>query len=208
MTALLEVKDLRVHLFTGRGIVRAVDGIGFSLEAGRSLGIVGEVRLWQEHDGVVTAAADPAAARADRQRSDPFDGTDVVDMNAAALRELRGNRIAMIYQDPMTTLNPCSTSANRSRNPCGCIAAPDVPPATARAIEMLRLVGIPDPARVASAYPHQLSGGMRQRAVIAMALACDPRLLIADEPTTALDVTIQAQILELLRRLQTSLAWR
>ena len=205
MTALLEVKDLRVHLFTGRGVVRAVDGIDFSLEAGRSLGIVGESGCGKSMTALSLLRLIPQPPARIVSGQILFDGVDVVDMNAAALRELRGNRIAMIYQDPMTTLNPVFNIGEqiaesvRLHRGAGRVAA------ASRAIEMLRLVGIPDPVRVAGAYPHQLSGGMRQRAVIAMALACDPRLLIADEPTTALDVTIQAQILELLRRLQTEL---
>jgi oligopeptide/dipeptide ABC transporter ATP-binding protein len=205
MTALLEVKDLRVHLFTGRGVVRAVDGIGFSLEAGRSLGIVGESGCGKSMTALSLLRLIPQPPARIVSGQILFDGTDVVDMNAAALRELRGNRIAMIYQDPMTTLNPVFNIGEQIAESVRLHRGAGRAAATARAIEMLRLVGIPDPARVASAYPHQLSGGMRQRAVIAMALACDPRLLIADEPTTALDVTIQAQILELLRRLQTEL---
>ena len=201
MTALLEVKDLRVHLFTGRGVVRAVDGIGFSLEAGRSLGIVGESGCGKSMTALSLLRLIPQPPARIVSGQILFDGADVVTMNAAALRELRGNRIAMIYQDPMTTLNPVFNIGEQIAESVRLHRGAGRAAATARAIEMLRLVGIPDPARVASAYPHQLSGGMRQRAVIAMALACDPRLLIADEPTTALDVTIQAQILELLRRL-------
>jgi oligopeptide/dipeptide ABC transporter ATP-binding protein len=205
MTALLEVKDLRVHLFTGRGVVRAVDGIGFSLEAGRSLGIVGESGCGKSMTALSLLRLIPQPPARIVSGQILFDGADVVTMNAAALRELRGNRIAMIYQDPMTTLNPVFSIGEQIAESVRLHRGAGRASATARAIEMLRLVGIPDPVRVAGAYPHQLSGGMRQRAVIAMALACDPRLLIADEPTTALDVTIQAQILELLRRLQTEL---
>jgi oligopeptide/dipeptide ABC transporter ATP-binding protein len=134
-----------------------------------------------------------------------FEGVDVVDMDAEQLRELRGNRIAMIYQDPMTSLNPVFTVGEQIAEAVRLHRGDQRQAAFLRAVEMLKLVGIPDPDRVARAYPHQLSGGMRQRAVIAMALACDPKLLIADEPTTALDVTIQAQILELLRRLRDEL---
>ena len=205
MTALLEVKDLRVHLFTGRGVVRAVDGIDFSLEAGRSLGIVGESGCGKSMTALSLLRLIPQPPARIVSGQILFDGADVVTMNAAALRELRGNRIAMIYQDPMTTLNPVFNIGEQIAESVRLHRGAGRAAATARAIEMLRLVGIPDPVRVAGAYPHQLSGGMRQRAVIAMALACDPRLLIADEPTTALDVTIQAQILELLRRLQTEL---
>ena len=134
-----------------------------------------------------------------------FDGEDVVALDEARLRALRGNEMAMIYQDPMTTLNPVFTVGEQIAEAVRLHRDASRAAARARAVEMLELVGIPDPARCAQSYPHQLSGGMRQRAMIAMALACDPKLLIADEPTTALDVTIQAQILDLMRRLQQEL---
>lgn len=203
--SLLEVEDLRVHLFTNRGIVRAVDGVSFALEAGRSLGIVGESGCGKTMTALSLMRLIPQPPAEIVSGSIRFDGADVVTMTQDQLRELRGNRIAMIYQDPMTSLNPVFTVGEQIAEAVRLHRGDGRQAAFLRAVEMLRLVGIPDPDRVARAYPHQLSGGMRQRAVIAMALACDPKLLIADEPTTALDVTIQAQILELLRRLRDDL---
>jgi oligopeptide/dipeptide ABC transporter ATP-binding protein len=200
--SLLEVANLRVHLFTPRGVVRAVDGVTFSLEAGRSLGIVGESGCGKTMTALAMMRLIPTPPAQIVEGGILFDGEDVVTMDPARLRALRGGDIAMIYQDPMTTLNPVFTVGEQIAEAVRLHRNDNRAAAWARAIEMLQLVGIPDPARVAGAYPHQLSGGMRQRAVIGMALACDPKLLIADEPTTALDVTIQAQILELLRRLQ------
>jgi len=203
--SLLEVEDLRVHLFTNRGVVRAVDGISFTLEAGRSLGIVGESGCGKTMTALSLMRLIPAPPAEIVSGSIRFDGEDVVTMDAERLRALRGNQIAMIYQDPMTSLNPVFTVGEQIAEAVRLHRGDGRNAALLRAVEMLKLVGIPDPTRVSEAYPHQLSGGMRQRAVIAMALACDPKLLIADEPTTALDVTIQAQILELLRRLRDEL---
>jgi oligopeptide/dipeptide ABC transporter ATP-binding protein len=205
MSTLLDVRDLRVHLFTGRGVVRAVDGVSFSLEAGSSLGIVGESGCGKTMTALALMRLIPSPpARIVEGRID-FDGDDVLAMDDAALRSLRGNRMAMIYQDPATTLNPVFTVGEQIAEAIRLHRRDSHAAAAARVVELLGLVGIPDPPRVALAYPHQLSGGMRQRAVIAMALACDPKLLIADEPTTALDVTIQAQILDLMRRLRDEL---
>ena len=200
--SLLEVTDLRVHLFTSRGLVRAVDGVSFSLEAGRSLGIVGESGCGKTMMALSLMRLIPDPPARIVAGSIRFDGEDVAAMDPERLRALRGNQIAMIYQDPMTTLNPVFTVGEQIAEAVRLHRRDGRNAAWLRAVEMLKRVGIPDPDRVARAYPHQLSGGMRQRAVIGMALACDPKLLIADEPTTALDVTIQAQILELLRRLQ------
>jgi peptide/nickel transport system ATP-binding protein len=205
MTELLEVEDLRVHLFTSRGVVRAVDGVSFTLDAGRSLGIVGESGCGKTMTALALMRLIPSPPARIIGGSIRFDGEDVVAMDAARLLALRGNRIAMIYQDPMTSLNPVFTTGEQIAEAVRLHRGDGRGAAWLRAVEVLRLVGIPDPDRVARAYPHQLSGGMRQRAVIGMALACDPKLLIADEPTTALDVTIQAQILELLRRLRDEL---
>ncbi len=203
--SLLEVDRLQVHLFTNRGLVRAVDGVSFSLEAGRSLGIVGESGCGKTMTALALMRLIPTPPAQIVGGSIRFDGEDVVAIDDARLRALRGNQIAMIYQDPMTTLNPVFTVGEQIAESVRLHRHDGRHAAFLRAVEMLKLVGIPDPDRVARAYPHQLSGGMRQRAVIAMALACDPKLLIADEPTTALDVTIQAQILELLRRLRDDL---
>ena len=200
--SLLVVEDLRVHLFTSRGLVRAVDGVSFAVEAGRSLGIVGESGCGKTMTALSLMRLMPAPPARIVGGSIRFDGEDVVTMNPERLRLMRGGDVAMIYQDPMSSLNPVFSVGQQITEAVRLHRRDSRTAAWARAVDMLKLVGIPDPARVAHAYPHQLSGGMRQRVVIAMALACDPRLLIADEPTTALDVTIQAQILDLLRRLQ------
>jgi peptide/nickel transport system ATP-binding protein len=202
---LLAVDDLRVHLFTNRGVVRAVDGVGFALSAGESLGIVGESGCGKTMTALSLMRLIPSPPARIVSGHIMFDGEDIASLDDARLRALRGNAMAMIYQDPMTTLNPVFSVGEQIAEAVRLHRDPSRAAALARAVEMLELVGIPDPARCAQSYPHQLSGGMRQRAVIAMALACHPKLLIADEPTTALDVTIQAQILDLMRRLQREL---
>jgi oligopeptide/dipeptide ABC transporter ATP-binding protein len=202
---LLAVDDLRVHLFTSSGVVRAVDGVGFSLPAGASLGIVGESGCGKTMTALALMRLLPSPPARIVSGRIMFDGEDIVGLDAARLRQLRGNAMAMIYQDPMTSLNPVFSVGEQIAEAVRLHRDASRAAASARAVEMLELVGLPDPARCARSYPHQLSGGMRQRAVIAMALACHPKLLIADEPTTALDVTIQAQILDLMRRLQREL---
>jgi oligopeptide/dipeptide ABC transporter ATP-binding protein len=202
---LVAVDDLRVHLFTSGGVVRAVDGIGFSVAAGTSLGIVGESGCGKTMTALALMRLLPSPPARIVSGRILFDGEDVVSLDEARLRELRGNAMAMIYQDPMTSLNPVFSIGEQIAEVVRLHRDASRAAAMARAVEMLELVGIPDPSRCARSYPHQLSGGMRQRAVIAMALACHPKLLIADEPTTALDVTIQAQILDLMRRLQQEL---
>jgi oligopeptide/dipeptide ABC transporter ATP-binding protein len=202
---LLAVDDLRVHLFTNRGVVRAVDGVGFALSAGKSLGIVGESGCGKTMTALSLMRLIPSPPARIVSGRIMFDGEDVVALDEPRLRALRGNAMAMIYQDPMTTLNPVFNVGEQIAEAVRLHRQASRAVALARAVEMLELVGIPDPARCAQSYPHQLSGGMRQRAVIAMALACHPKLLIADEPTTALDVTIQAQVLDLMRRLQREL---
>ena len=202
---LLAVDDLRVHLFTNRGVVRAVDGVGFALSAGELLGIVGESGCGKTMTALSLMRLIPSPPARIVSGRIMFDGEDVVALDEPRLRALRGNAMAMIYQDPMTTLNPVFSVGEQIAEAVRLHRDASRAAAWARAVEMLELVGIPDPARCAQSYPHQLSGGMRQRAVIAMALACHPKLLIADEPTTALDVTIQAQILDLMRRLQQEL---
>jgi oligopeptide/dipeptide ABC transporter ATP-binding protein len=202
---LLEVDDLRVHLFTSRGVVRAVDGVGFAVSAGASLGIVGESGCGKTMTALALMRLIPSPPARIVSGRIMFDGEDVVALDDARLRALRGDAMAMIYQDPMTTLNPVFSVGEQIAESVRLHRDASRAAALERAVEMLELVGIPDPARCAASYPHQLSGGMRQRAVIAMALACHPKLLIADEPTTALDVTIQAQILDLMRRLQQEL---
>jgi oligopeptide/dipeptide ABC transporter ATP-binding protein len=202
---LLAVDDLRVHLFTKRGVVRAVDGVGFALSAGESLGIVGESGCGKTMTALSLMRLIPSPPARIVSGRIIFDGENIATLDEARLRALRGDSMAMIYQDPMTTLNPVFSVGEQIAEGVRLHRDATRAAALARAVEMLELVGIPDPARCAQSYPHQLSGGMRQRAVIAMALACHPKLLIADEPTTALDVTIQAQILDLMRRLQQEL---
>jgi oligopeptide/dipeptide ABC transporter ATP-binding protein len=202
---LLAVDNLCVHLFTPRGVVRAVDGVEFSLAAGASLGIVGESGCGKTMTALALMRLIPSPPARIVSGRIMFDGEDIAALDEARLRELRGNAMAMIYQDPMTTLNPVFTVGEQIAEAVRLHRDASRATAMARAVEMLDLVGIPDPSRCARSYPHQLSGGMRQRAVIAMALACHPKLLIADEPTTALDVTIQAQILDLMRRVQREL---
>ena len=202
---LLAVDDLRVHLFTARGVVRAVDGVGFSLNGGASLGIVGESGCGKTMTALALMRLLPSPPARIVSGRILFDGEDLATLNDARLRVLRGGSLAMIYQDPMTTLNPVFTVGEQIAESVRLHHGSSRAKALARAVEMLQLVGIPDPDRCARSYPHQISGGMRQRVVIAMALACRPKLLIADEPTTALDVTIQAQILDLIRRLQQEL---
>jgi len=202
---LLDVTDLRVHLFTNRGVVPAVDGISFSLSAGQALGIVGESGCGKTMTALSLMRLLPSPPARIVSGSIRFQDEDVLAMDPDRLRGVRGGPMAMIYQDPQTSLNPVFPIGEQIAEAVRLHRRDSRSAARARAVDMLRLVNIPDADRVAQSYPHQLSGGMRQRAVIAMALACDPKLLIADEPTTALDVTIQAQILDLLRKLRTEL---
>lgn len=202
MTPLLEVQDLRVHLFTPRGVVRAVDGVSFSLGPGQSLGIVGESACGKTMTALALMRLIPSPPARIVGGAVRLNGEDIVTADEGRLRQLRGSAMAMIYQDPMTTLNPVFSVGEQIAEAVRLHDRASAQAAASRAVEVLRQVGIPDPDRCARAYPHQLSGGMRQRAVIAMALVCRPRLLIADEPTTALDVTIQAQILDLMRVLR------
>ena len=202
MTALLEVRDLRTWFDGDGGTYRAVDGISFSLQAGRTLGIVGESGCGKSVTSLSIMGLVPQPPGRIAGGEILFEGVDLLKLDAEALRDLRGARMAMIFQEPMTSLNPAYTVGEQIVEGILRHQAIDRAAARARAIEMLRLVRIPAPEQRFDEYPHKLSGGMRQRAMIAMALACGPRLLIADEPTTALDVTIQAQILDLLRRLR------
>jgi oligopeptide/dipeptide ABC transporter ATP-binding protein len=202
MTALLEVRDLRTWFDGDGGTYRAVDGISFSLQAGRTLGIVGESGCGKSVTSLSIMGLVPMPPGRIAGGEILFEGVDLLKLDAEALRDLRGARMAMIFQEPMTSLNPAYTVGEQIVEGILRHQAIDRAAARAKAIEMLRLVRIPAPEQRFGEYPHKLSGGMRQRAMIAMALACGPRLLIADEPTTALDVTIQAQILDLLRRLR------
>jgi dipeptide transport system ATP-binding protein len=203
MTVLLEVRDLRtLFAVEGGGEFAAVDGVGFTLDAGRTLGIVGESGCGKS----VTALSIMGLVAQPPGRigggSIAFDGVDLLQLSPSAMRELRGDRISMIFQEPMTSLNPAFTIGDQIVEGIVRHRPASAPSAKALALEMLRRVHIPSPEERFDDYPHRLSGGMRQRVMIAMALACKPALLIADEPTTALDVTVQAQVLDLLLRLQ------
>jgi peptide/nickel transport system ATP-binding protein len=199
--ALLEVRDLAVRFATDDGVVRAVDGVSFSVEAGRSLGIVGESGSGKSVSNL-TVLGLTRAGNASFSGEVLFEGRDLLALSEDELRAVRGEEIAMIFQDPLSSLHPFYrvgdqlVEAVRAHHDVSKRAARD------RAIEMLQLVNIPEPRSRIDAWPHEFSGGMRQRAMIAMALINSPKLLIADEPTTALDVTVQAQILELIERLQ------
>jgi oligopeptide transport system ATP-binding protein len=198
--SLLSVEDLRVHFWTGGGTVHAVNGISFDIGPGETLGIVGESGCGKSVTALALLGLLPRAGRV-RSGTAHFGGRDLLQLSQRALRRVRGRQIAMIFQDPMTSLNPVLTIGRQLREPLETHFGMGRREATARAAELLDRVGIPSPDARISDYPHQFSGGMRQRAMIAMALACRPKLMIADEPTTALDVTIQAQILALLREL-------
>ena len=204
MKPLLEVRSLRTSFFTASGEVRAVDGVSFSVAPGKLMGLVGEsgsgktasmlsiMRLLPESAGIVGGEI-------------IFEDQDLLKLSEPEMRHVRGARIAMIFQEPMTSLNPVFTIGSQIGEAVRLHQHTNRAETRNRTIEALRMVGIADPERRIDDYPHQLSGGMRQRVMIAMALSCNPRLLIADEPTTALDVTIQAQILDLIRELQVRL---
>ena len=198
---LLEVRNLQTQFKTRAGLVRAVDGISFYLDGGELLGLVGESGCGKSITAlsVMRLISSPGKIVAGEIL---FDGKNLLDVSEAEMRQIRGDDIAMIFQDPMTSLNPVFRVGEQIAEALRLHRKLSRQDAKEAAIAAMREVAIPDPARRANDYPHQLSGGMRQRVMIAMALACDPKLLIADEPTTALDVTIQAQILELLNELR------
>ncbi len=199
---LLEVEGLKTHFYTRDGIVRAVDGVSFTVRSGETLAIVGESGCGKSVTSLSILrliASPPGRTVAGSIR---FQGRDLLGLSEPEMREVRGNEISMIFQEPMTSLNPVLTIGRQIAEALTLHRGMDRGSAWAKAVEMLALVNIPEPARRVAEYPHQLSGGMRQRVMIAMALACSPKLLIADEPTTALDVTIQAQILDLMRGLK------
>ena len=200
--ALLEVDRLQTHFGTLDGVVCAVEGLSFHIDAGETLAIVGESGCGKSVTSmsILRLIQEPPGRIAGQIR---FQGCDLLQLPEAEMRKLRGNDISMIFQEPMTSLNPVLTSGRQIGETLRLHQGLNARQAEARAVEMLTLVGIPAPERRVREYPHQQSGGMRQRVMIAMALACNPKLLIADEPTTALDVTIQAQILDLMRDLKT-----
>ena len=199
--ALLEVDNLQTHFRTPDGVNRAVDGISFAVEARETVAIVGESGCGKSvtANSILRLVPQPPGRIGGAIR---FQGRDLLKLNERAMREVRGNDISMIFQEPMTSLNPAHSVGHQIAEAVRLHRKVDRAAAWRRAVEMLSLVEIPEARRRAESYPHQLSGGTRQRVMIAMALACRPALLIADEPTTALDVTVQAQILELMRRLQ------
>jgi peptide/nickel transport system ATP-binding protein len=198
---LLRVENLKTHFHTRDGVVRAVDGVSFEVNAGETLAIVGESGCGKSVTSMSILRLLPMPPARIAAGRIEFDGRNLLDLPEAEMRKVRGNAISMIFQEPMTSLNPVLTVGRQIAEALVLHRGMSKKDATARAIEMLRKVHIPEAERRITQYPHELSGGMRQRVMIAMALACGPRLLIADEPTTALDVTIQAQILELMREL-------
>ena len=202
---LLEVEDLHVHFVTSRGVVRAVEGISYQVKAGEVVALVGESGCGKSVSSlaIMRLLAKPAGRIVGGRVL--FQGRDLLQLSEEQMREIRGRDIAMIFQEPMTSLNPVLTIGFQIMEPLQIHLGMDEAAARARALELLKLVGIPDPERRLDQYPHQFSGGMRQRVMIAIGLSCNPKLLIADEPTTALDVTIQAQILKLMKDLSREL---
>lgn len=199
---LLEVRDLKTYFSTGAGIARAVDGVTFNVDAGETVGLVGESGSGKSVTALSLLRLIRPPGRIEPGSSIRFDGREMLELPDKDMRAIRGARMAMIFQEPMTALNPVFTVGDQIAEVVRIHGAGNRRQAWDRAVEMLEVVGIPSPAQRAREYPHQLSGGMRQRVMIAMALVLRPALVIADEPTTALDVTIQAQILELLGDLQ------
>ena len=199
MTApLLELENLRTYFYTDTGVARSVDGVSFHVGAGETVGVVGESGCGKSVTALSILRLVRAPGRIEAGSAIRFEGKDLLTLGERAMQHVRGNRIAMVFQEPMTALNPVFTVGDQIAEVARIHAGMSRRDAWAKAVEMLTLVGIPAPEQRASEYPHQLSGGMRQRVVIAMALVMNPALVIADEPTTALDVTIQAQILELM----------
>jgi oligopeptide/dipeptide ABC transporter ATP-binding protein len=204
--AILEIDNLQTHFFTSAGVVRAVDGVSYGVRSGETLGIVGESGCGKSVTAlsILRLVADPPGRIVGGAIR--FAGTNLLDLSESEMEAIRGNDISMIFQEPMTSLNPLLTVGRQISEAIALHRGLSRRDARDEAIEMRRRVHIPEAERRVEAYPHQLSGGMRQRVMIAMAVSCDPKVLIADEPTTALDVTIQAQILDLMRELQDRLA--
>jgi oligopeptide transport system ATP-binding protein len=199
---MLEVNNLKTHFKTQDGVVKAVDGVSFALEPGETLGIVGESGSGKSVTALSVMQLNPRPPVEYPEGEILFEGQDLLEVSEKRMQAIRGNDIAMIFQDPMTSLNPVFTVGNQIREAIRIHQDLSKSEAQEKTVQVLRDVGIANPEQRAKEYPHQFSGGMRQRAMIAMALSCNPKVLIADEPTTALDVTIQAQILELMVDLQ------
>ena len=201
MATLLEVRDLKTHFFTQEGVVKAVDGVSYTLEEGETLGLVGESGCGKSVSAlsIMRLVPDPPGKTVGGEVI--FDGQDLLKLPDAEIRRVRGKQIAMVYQEPMTSLNPVLSIERQLTESLELHLSMSKTEARAEAVRRLQQVGIADPERRLKQYPHQFSGGMLQRVMIAMALSCNPKLIIADEPTTALDVTIQAQILDLMKKL-------
>jgi len=201
----LEIDNLKTHFFTADGVIKAVDGVSYDVRKGETLGVVGESGCGKSVTAlsILRLVANPPGRIVGG--SIRFEGTNLLELSEAEMEDIRGNDISMIFQEPMTSLNPLFTVGRQISEAIALHQGVSKREAMREAVEMLRRVHIPEPERRVNAYPHQLSGGMRQRVMIAMALSCNPKVLIADEPTTALDVTIQAQILDLMREMQDSL---
>ena len=199
---LLTIRNLHTYFFTDEGVAKAVDGVDLELKEGGTLGVVGESGCGKSVTALSVMRLIPDPPGKITQGEILFGGTNLLDLSEAEMRKIRGRSISMIFQEPMTSLNPVFQIGDQISEVLRLHEGMSRKEAWDRSVEMLKMVGIPSPERRVQEYPHQLSGGMRQRAMIAMALACSPKLMIADEPTTALDVTIQAQILELINRLQ------
>ncbi len=205
MAPLLQVKDLKTYFFTDEGVVQAVDGISYDVEAGETLGLVGESGCGKSVSALSLLRLIPSPPGKIMSGEVIFEGEDLLKVDEDEIRNVRGNRIAMVFQEPMTSLNPVLTIGRQLTEALELHLKMDGSSARERAIGLLEMVGIPEAATRINDYPHQFSGGMRQRVMIAMALSCNPKLLLADEPTTALDVTIQAQVLEVMARLSREL---
>ncbi|MEZ4503727.1 MAG: ABC transporter ATP-binding protein [Dehalococcoidia bacterium] len=205
MAKLLEVKNLRTYFYTQEGVVRAVDGVSWDLDEGETLGLVGESGCGKSVTAMSILRLIPSPPGRVVDGEILFDGQDLLKMSTNEIRHIRGNRIGMVFQEPMTSLNPVLTIGNQMTESIKLHLGMEDEEANARAVELLEMVGIPEAEARLSDYPHQFSGGMRQRVMIAMAMSCNPKLVLADEPTTALDVTIQAQILDIMARLSREL---
>jgi len=205
LATLLEVKNLKTHFFTMEGVVKAVDGVSYELNEGETLGLVGESGCGKSVSAlsVMRLIPDPPGKIIDGEIL--LDGEDILKIDMDGMREVRGAKIAMVFQEPMTSLNPVLTVERQITETLQLHMGMSKLESQRESVNLLTRVGIPDPEIRIKQYPHQFSGGMRQRVMIAMALSCNPRLIIADEPTTALDVTIQAQILDLMKSLTTEL---